>query len=107
MDQTSEIEDKRKELLFAAWNDFLEAVNKRLKEFDEIYEGSAVVVYAIAINLELKLEDGRDVPVVPITPNMWKHTRVGDCLGVVLGLQDSRWWPLAILTVGSEVTWHG
>jgi hypothetical protein len=103
MNRTFKSEDARKNKLFEAWIAHLTEFHSRFKgdEFDEIYEGIAVVSDLSKNRIGLDLDDGRKIRDVPISPQVSSESCRLDSMYVVLGLKDGKWWTLDVISIGS------
>ncbi len=108
MERTFASEDKRKDQLFKAWNEYLRNVHVRASQidFEEVYEGSAFVSGVTKNTLSLRLENGQKLRHLGINPEISAHSARLDGVFMTLGLAQGKWWPLNVVSIFSLVNYE-
>ena len=93
--RTFATEDDRKAKLFDAWIHYLSEIHNRLVgcDLDKKYEGAADISRISRQSMDLKLEDGRKLRNIPITPQIFEKSLKCDSMYVILGQHERQWLP--------------
>ena len=105
MNRTFASEDKRKTKLFEGWIEYLTKIHFQFEEneFEEIYEGVAVVSDLSKSRIGFHLENGKKIRHIPISQEISCDSSRLDSMYIVLGLKNGKWWPLDVISIGSII----
>lgn len=103
MSKTFETENGRKDSFFEAWNNELidRADRPDAKALEEIFEGLVTVSDLSRNRFGLRLDDGRKIDHVSLSPEVGRQVYRDDQIYVVLGRKKDKWWILDVISIGS------
>ena len=96
-------EDERKDKLFHYWNKHLDEnqVCNCPDQYDEFYEGMAMISEISKNSISLQLDDGTKVRFIFVTPEIKANSRRLDAMYLALGKRDGKWKILDVISIGS------
>lgn len=110
MSVTYKTEDDRKDKLFAAWNDYLDAIEREFghetqngDEFQEILEGLAFLDSTSKGKMSLAFESGEIIKDLTVSEEIRVNSKSEDMLYIMLGNFSGKWLPIEVVSIGSWV----
>jgi hypothetical protein len=106
MERTVLSENKRKDSLFEAWIEYLDKTHFELygQRVIELFEGMASVSELSKTRMTLRLEDGRRIRKIPITPKIATYLFPGDSIYLALGRRELQWRVMDVISIGSLIS---